>query len=56
MATISTVTTNGASILYALGDKFDTIRISILRDIIKMWKKLTMLKMSKTYILHIQGC
>ena len=38
--------------VYTPSQKFDTIRVSILCDIIKIWKKLTILKMSKTYILH----
>ena len=32
--------------------KFDSIRISLLCDITKIWKKSTILKMLKTYVLH----
>ena len=38
--------------VYTPSQKFNTIRILELLDIIKIWKKSTILKMSKTFILH----
>ena len=38
--------------VYPPSQKFSTIRTSVLRDIIKIFKKSTILKISKTYILH----
>ena len=37
------------TMLYTPSQKFDTIRISIFRDITKIWKKSTILRMSKKY-------
>ena len=38
--------------VYTPSQKFNKIRISVFCDIIKIWKKSIVLKMSKTYILH----
>ena len=32
--------------------KFKTVRISVLHDIIKIWKKLNISKMTESYIFH----
>ena len=37
---------------YILNQKFDSIRISLLRDITKIWKKLPLSKTSRIFILH----
>ena len=37
---------------YVPNQKFDSIRISVVRDIIKILKKSPMSKMSRTFILH----
>ena len=39
-------------LLYILNQKFDLTRISVLRDMRKIWKKSPISKMSTTFIMH----
>ena len=38
--------------VYTSSQKFNTIRVSVLRDTTKVWKKSSILRKSKTYIWH----